>query len=160
MMRRPWNLIDVPVYSLITEDQCGNINMNICTYVSVSSLKPKTYCIALNKTTKTYSNLSNNNLVVLQLLNKKNIQLVKILGKKSANKYDKISYLKKNNFLNQISKFKVLKNINSFVILKKSKTISTDTDHDLFLFNIEKYKVFSEENILTFQDLVNNKIIL
>ena len=75
------NLIDVPVYSLITEDQCGNINMNICTYVSVSSLKPKTYCIALNKTTKTYSNLSNNNLVVLQLLNK-NIQLVKTLGKK------------------------------------------------------------------------------
>ena len=109
MMRRPWNLIDVPVYSLISEDQCGNINMNICTYVSVSSLKPKTYCIALDKTTKTYSNLSNNNLVVLQLLNKKNIQLVKILGKRSANKYDKMSYLKKNNLLNQTSKFKLLK---------------------------------------------------
>ena len=159
-MRRPWNLIDVPVYSLITEDQCGNINMNICTYVSVSSLKPKTYCIALDKTTKTYSNLSYNSLVILQLLNKKNKKLVKILGKKSAYKYDKISYLKKNNFLNHISKFEVLKHINSFVVLKKNKIITTDTDHDLFLFNIEKYKVFSEENILTFQDLVNNKIIL
>ena len=159
-MRRPWNLIDVPVYSLITEDQCGNINMNICTYVSVSSLKPKTYCIALDKTTKTYSNLIHNSLVILQLLNKKNIQLVKLLGKKSAYKYDKISYLKKNNFLNHISKFELLKYINSFIILKKNRIISTDTDHDLFIFNIDKYKVFSEENILTFQDLINNKIIL
>ena len=159
-MRRPWNLIDVPVYSLITEDKCGNINMNICTYVSVVSLSPKTYCIAVDKTTKTYSNLNYNSLVVLQLLNKKNMQLVKILGKKSAYTYDKISYLKKNNFLNYIGKLEVLKYINSFIILKKKQIIKTDTDHDLFIFNIDKYKVFSEANILTFKDLINNKIIL
>ena len=159
-MRRPWNLIDVPVYSLITEDQCGNINMNICTYVSVASLSPKTYFIAVDKTTKTYSNLNYNSLVVLQLLNKKNMQLVKILGKKSAYTYDKISYLKKNNFLHYTGKLEVLKYINSFIILKKKQIITTDTDHELFIFNIDKYKVFSEANILTFKDLINNKIIL
>ena len=31
---------------------------------------------------------------------------------------------------------------------------------ELFLFNVVKFKTFSESNILTFQDLVKNKIIL
>ena len=40
-MKRPWNIIDLPVYSLLSNDVNGNINMNICTYVSAVSMKPK-----------------------------------------------------------------------------------------------------------------------
>ena len=53
-MKRPWNIIDLPVYSLLSNDMNGNINMNICTYVSAVSMKPKIYSIAIDFKTKTY----------------------------------------------------------------------------------------------------------
>lgn len=41
-MKRPWNLANVPVYSLAT--YAGQkVNMNICTYVSAVNMKPKRY---------------------------------------------------------------------------------------------------------------------
>ena len=46
-MRRPWNIINLPIYSLQTVDSNGKLNMNICTYVSVVSMKPKIYSIAI-----------------------------------------------------------------------------------------------------------------
>ena len=45
-MKRPWNIISPPVYSLVTYDEEGKVNMNICTYVSAVSMKPKMYSIA------------------------------------------------------------------------------------------------------------------
>ena len=72
-MKRPWNIIDLPVYSLLSNDINGNINMNICTYVSAVSMKPKIYSIAIDFKTKTYDNLIASDRVVLQLLSKKNI---------------------------------------------------------------------------------------
>ena len=53
-MKRPWNIISPPVYSLVTYDEEGKVNMNICTYVSAVSMKPKIYSIAIDYTTKTY----------------------------------------------------------------------------------------------------------
>ena len=76
-MKRPWNIIDLPVYSLLSNDVNGNINMNICTYVSAVSMKPKIYSIAIDFKTKTYDNLIACDRVVLQLLSKKNISLEK-----------------------------------------------------------------------------------
>jgi len=29
-MRRPWNIINLPIYSLHTVDKDGKLNMNIC----------------------------------------------------------------------------------------------------------------------------------
>ena len=55
-MKRPWNIISPPVYSLVTYDEHGKVNMNICTYVSAVSMKPKMYSIAIDYTTKTYKN--------------------------------------------------------------------------------------------------------
>ena len=40
-MKRPWNIIDSPIYSLQSVDEEGKINMNICTYVTAVSMKPK-----------------------------------------------------------------------------------------------------------------------
>ncbi len=39
MRKRPWNLIDVPVYSLVTRNG-DETNMNLCTYVTAIA-KPK-----------------------------------------------------------------------------------------------------------------------
>ena len=69
-MKRPWNLIDLPVYSLLTLDEEGVINMNICTYVSAVSMQPKIYSVAIDYKTKTYQNLTNSQVAVLQLLTK------------------------------------------------------------------------------------------
>ena len=52
-MKRPWNIINPAVYSLITYDEHDTLNMNICSYVSAVSLKPKLYLIAIDYSTKT-----------------------------------------------------------------------------------------------------------
>ena len=67
-MKRPWNIINPPIYSLITYDETDNLNMNICSYVSAVSLKPKLYLIAIDYSTKTYKNLKQNSVVVLQVI--------------------------------------------------------------------------------------------
>ena len=69
-MKRPWNIIDLPVYSLLSNDVNGNINMNICTYVCCK-YETKIYSIAIDFKTKTYDNLISCDRVVLQLLSKK-----------------------------------------------------------------------------------------
>ena len=53
-MKRPWNIVDHAVYSLVSYDNENNINMNICTYVSAISMKPKVFMIAIYYGTKTY----------------------------------------------------------------------------------------------------------
>ena len=106
-MKRPWNIIDLPVYSLLSNDINGNINMNICTYISAVSMKPKIYSIAIDFNTKTYDNLIASDRVVLQLLSKKNISLVRTLGKKRVvKKLIRTVILKKKNCLNgRVMKF-------------------------------------------------------
>ena len=71
-MKRPWNIVSPPVYSLLTFDDDGKLNMNICTYVSAVSMQPKMYSIAIDYTSKTYKNLQKSSKVVLQLLSSDN----------------------------------------------------------------------------------------
>lgn len=93
-MRRPWNIIDSPIYSLATYHD-ESVNMNICTYVTATSMMPKQYSVAIDYNTLTYQHLQHNDLVVLQLLSEANIGLVKSLGKKSGHNFDKQTYLEK-----------------------------------------------------------------
>ena len=51
-------------------------------------------------------------------------------------------------------------NTNATVELILKKHYKNIGDHDLFTFDIGKFKTYNEKNILTFQDLINNKIIL
>ena len=75
-MKRPWNRTNSSVYSLVTHDIKNQLNMNICTYVSVVNMNPRSYSIAIDYQTKTYENLINNgNKVVLQSLSINNIKL-------------------------------------------------------------------------------------
>ena len=108
-MKRPWNIISPPVYSLVTYDEEGKVNMNICTYVSAVSMKPKIYSIAIDYTTKTYKNLEKSSKVVLQLLSASNLKVIRKLGKISGKLFDKDRYLNSYNLLQSWKDYNVLK---------------------------------------------------
>ena len=159
-MKRPWNIIDLPIYSLATNDSYGKLNMNICTYVSAVSMNPKMYAIAIDYKSKTFDNLENSSFVVLQILSKENIKLVRKLGKNSGNKIDKEKYLVEKCFLQYWNSYKVLNRASAYICLKKISSIKNHGDHAIYLFDVLNSKTISEDNILTFQYLVEKKIIL
>ena len=159
-MKRPWNIINPPIYSLVTYDETDNLNMNICSYVSAVSLKPKLYSIAIDYTTKTYDNLKLNSFVVLQLLSKSHLKIIRKLGKTSGHLFNKEKYLKSKDMLDNWRKNIVLKNTCALIELKKNNEINIEGDHAIFTFSVLKYTTLSEDRILTFRDLIDNKIIL
>ena len=109
-MKRPWNRTNSSVYSLVTRDIKNQLNMNICTYVSVVNMNPRSYVIAIDYQTKTYENLTkSNNKVVLQALSINNMKLIKKLGKQSGKDINKEIFLKKNNYLTKWKKHTILK---------------------------------------------------
>ena len=159
-MKRPWNIIDLPIYSLVTKDKDGNVNMNICTYVSAVSMKPKMYAIAIDYKTKTFDNLKKSFIAVLQILSQDNMKLVRKLGKTSGKKIDKDKYLKGKLLLQDWNGEEVLKGACAYLMIKKSSCVQNHGDHAIYLFDVLASKTVSEDNILTFQDLIENKIIL
>ena len=159
-MKRPWNIINPSIYSLVSYDESDNLNMNICSYVSAVSLKPKIYSIAIDYTTKTYKNLKLNSFVVLQLLSKSHLKIIRKLGKKSGFIFNKEKYLKSNDMLENWRKNTVLKDTCALIELKKIDEINIEGDHAIFTFSVSKFRTLSEDGILTFKDLIDNKIIL
>ena len=159
-MKRPWNIINPPIYSLVTHDETDNLNMNICSYVSAVSLKPKLYSIAIDYSTKTYENLKLNSSVVLQLLSKSHLKIIRKLGKTSGHLFNKKKYLKSKDMLDNWRKNIVLKNTCALIELKKNNEINIEGDHAIFTFSVSKYSTLSEDGILTYRDLIDNKIIL
>ncbi len=159
-MKRPWNIISPPVYSLVTYDADGKLNMNVCTYVTSVSMKPKMYSIAIDYTSKTYKNLENSSKVALQLLSSNNIKVIRKLGKVSGRLLDKERYLRSYNLIDQWKDYSVLKGISAIIELEKKTVVKHHGDHAIFFFDVTGYKTFSEGNILSFQDLVKSRIIL
>jgi len=159
-MKRPWNLINLPIYSLVTYDDTDNLNMNICSYVSAVSLKPKLYSIAIDYSSKTYENLKLNSFVVLQLLSKSHLKIIRKLGKTSGYLFNKEKYLRSKEMLEDWRRNIVLKDTCALVELKKINEINIEGDHAIFTFSVSKYTTLSEDGILTFRDLIDNKIIL
>lgn len=157
-MRRPWNIVDQPVYSLATYVE-PDFNMNICTYVTAVSMSPKMYAVAVYHNTKTCFNLQNTQSAILQLLSKQQIKLVNVLGKKSGNIYDKQNYLQKKKLITTWKDFPVLTNSAALLLLNK-KTVVASGDHDLFLFEVHKFTTLQETDILTFSELIQQGVIL
>jgi flavin reductase (DIM6/NTAB) family NADH-FMN oxidoreductase RutF len=155
-MRRPWNLIDPPVYSLATYCD-GQVNMNICTYVTAISMEPKIYAIAIYKNTKSLENICNSEQAVLQFLHPEQFKLVKNLGQRSGLNFNKQAYLKKYNLLESWNDYEVLKNTSARILLQKIDFKETG-DHILFTFKVEKYKSYHSE-VLTSEILRIKKII-
>ena len=159
-MKRPWNIINPPIYSLVTYDETDNLNMNICSYVSAVSLKPKLYSIAIDYSTKTYENLKLNSHVVLQLLSKSHLKIIRKLGKTSGYLFNKENYLKSRKMLDYWRNNTVLKDTCALIELIKNNEINIEGDHAIFTFSVSKYTTLSDDGILTFKDLIDNKIIL
>jgi flavin reductase (DIM6/NTAB) family NADH-FMN oxidoreductase RutF len=157
-MRRPWNIVDQPVYSLATYVD-GSFNMNICTYVTAVSMQPKLYAVAVYHNTKTLFNLQQSDVAVLQLMSISQIALVRTLGKKSGNNYDKVAYLQRKKTMTTWQGFPVLENAAALLLLHK-KNVITSGDHDLYLFEVNKFTTLQETDILQFSELIRQGVIL
>ena len=97
---RPWNRVSQQIYSLSTLDANGKINMNIVSYATAATLKPKSYVIAVYRKTQTHANIfdkSANQYLLLQGFSKPQSRYVRPLGQKSGLRYDKAKYLAKQN---------------------------------------------------------------
>jgi flavin reductase (DIM6/NTAB) family NADH-FMN oxidoreductase RutF len=155
-MRKPWNLPELPVYSLATSDE-GVVNMNICTYVTAVSIDPKIMMVAVYEHTKTLENILASDTAVLQILHKDQAPLVRILGKKSGITYNKYLYLKKKDMLTEWKNFTVLKDVCAYMELEKISFLKTG-DHFSYFFKV-KNAVSRRQEVLTTQDLRNLSII-
>ena len=157
-MRRPWNIANPSVYALTTMNE-GEVNLNICTYVMAISRKPKMYAISIEKGSKTLENIDKNKECVLQLLHHSQYHLIRPLGKKTGYNFDKKGYLEKKKLLTEWNGQCVLKKCCAYILIEIQNNMETG-DHFLFTGKAIKYKTLNESNILTFQDLIDRKIIL
>lgn len=156
-MKRPWNIPNLPVYSLASR-QADITNMNICVYVSAVSMKPKRYAVAVYHKTKTLENIKASGFFVLQLLASDQYLLVNPLGKKSGTSYAKETYLRKKNLLCDWRNWKVLEKAVAWMEMKVL-SVQDAGDHDLFLCDVTAYKVQNEKKVLTLDDLRKRKLV-
>jgi len=156
-MKKPWNLPDLPVYSLATAGENG-FNMNICTYVSAVSMQPKRFMVAVYHGTRSLENMYASEQAVLQLLTTPQVGLVRTLGKKSALRFDKQTWLRKKNVLTEWQSFTVLRDAAAWMLLQKLWHQDAG-DHVIFLFDVIKHKVNNPDNIMTLHTLRQHKII-
>ncbi len=168
-MKKPWNVPDLPVYSLMTELN-GRVNMNICTYVSAMSMTPKRYAIGVYYQTKTLENIQNGAKIVLQLLSKEQYPVVRNFGQKSGMNLDKHAFLSRKNQGDTSDVHKrpyQCQRWNDFVVLTHAMAyVELETvwhqsagDHELYLFEVLRHKTIRVEAPLMVSDLRENGLV-
>lgn len=150
MRKKPWNLINAPVYSVATQHQ-GVVNMNICSYVTAISMKPKLYVVGVYDGTRTLQNILQADRAVLQLLSKTQINLVRNLGNKSGFKFNKDAWLRKKNLLTHWNGFEVLKDAAAHILIQKISDQQAG-DHLMCLFEVIDH-CSCNSDVLTLDDL-------
>lgn len=156
-MKRPWNRVDLPVYSLSTT--CGGeSNMHICTYVSGVSMQPKRMMVAIYKGTKTLELVSGNPVFVLQLLSEHQFGLVKLLGQTSGKHINKIKRLEKRSLLDTWKGFYVLKDALAYIQLKTINTLDAG-DHIIHVCGVSSFCNNLNGEALTLKSLRERSII-
>lgn len=157
-MRRPWNIVNSPIYSLATyKDE--RFNMNVCSWVMCVSRKPRRYVIALEQGSLSYEWMKQTKLAVLQILTKAQIDLVRPLGQKSGKQMNKEAYLQKKGLLSTWQGFSVLEGSAAYLLLDKLGRRNVG-DHDLYTFELLKYKTIQEDGLLGVQDLIDGGLML
>ncbi len=134
--RKPWNRVSEQVYSLVSFDADGKINMNIATYVVPVTMDIKRYCVAIYKHTQTHKNIfeyKKNKDFVLQGLSIRQINLVRVLGKKSGQTYDKQKFL--SNYLCSNGSYLAF---NAFTLQMKIEKYIELGDHDVIIAKVQK----------------------
>ena len=120
LRKKPWNRINLPVYSVSSTDGYGNHNMHIITYATQISMQPKQFLCGMYHGTKTLGNIQQHNKFVLQIMSANQYALVNILGKKSGHVYDKMKYLHKHGLLQPWKKYYILKDALAVIELEAS----------------------------------------
>jgi flavin reductase (DIM6/NTAB) family NADH-FMN oxidoreductase RutF len=133
-MKRPWNRVNLPVYS-ISSKHAEQENMHICTYVSSVSMSPKRMMVAIFNGTKTLELAEKEKHFVLQLLADNQYNLVKLLGQSSGKTINKIGRLEKRKLIGMWKNFKVLKEALAYMELK-TINISSAGDHVVFVCDV------------------------
>lgn len=132
--------------------------MNICTYTSAVSMKPKQIMVSIYKDTKTLEIVNNAPTFVLQLLAVNQYRMVDLLGKKSGKNIDKMSRLEKRGLIGQWNGYKILKDALALTELAVEDTLEAG-DHKLFLCTVIDYKNLNDGEALTLDDLRAHKLI-
>ena len=157
-MRRPWNITDQPVYSIIAEYD-DHIGINICTYVLPISRSPKMYVMSIETGSHTLDVLQKSSKSVIQLLDISQSKLIRPLGKRSGYQYDKKKYLEDHGLLANWHGHTILKDCVSYLLVEH-QWIRTTGDHELYLCPVQKTKTAKDDGVLMFKDLIDQKIIL
>ena len=156
-MRRPWNRVDLPVYS-VSSNANGNHNMHICTYVMGASMEPKRMAVGVYKGTKTLELVEKTNHFMLQLLAKDQYGLIKLLGQSSGHTIDKLNQLTKKDLLAEWKSFPVLKSALAYIELKTYSTMDAG-DHIVYICDVKSFRNNLEGDALTLNLLRKKKII-
>ncbi len=156
-MRKPWNRVSLPVYSVSSQAN-GSHNMHICTYVSAVSMQPKRYMVALYEGTKTRALVEQNGHFLLQLLHEDQYALVRHLGQQSGHTKDKLSLLRKRGQLDAYDSFYYLKEALAIIECKVIDTMEGG-DHKLFLCEVISHRNLRDGKPLTTGWLQEKKII-
>jgi flavin reductase (DIM6/NTAB) family NADH-FMN oxidoreductase RutF len=133
-MKRPWNRVNLPVYSISSKNGMQE-NMHICTYVSSVSMTPKRMMVALFNGTKTLELATDEKHFVLQLLAEQQFKLIKLLGQSSGNTINKIQRLEKRKLIGTWKNFKVLNEALAYMELK-AISMSDAGDHVIFICDV------------------------
>ena len=154
--KRPWNRINLPVYSVSTTDENGKCNMNICTYATQISMHPKRFAVAVYPNTKTFENIQTSSRFLLQILSTDNIHQARLLGKQSGLKIDKHRRLTHLLSIHQGLYF--LNNVLGFVELEVEEWKNVG-DHFLALCNVISYKNVAPGENLSLYNLRQSGIV-
>ncbi len=152
-MRKIWNRPDLAVWSLVTIDEIGNANMNICTYVTAVSMDPKLMLVAVYHGTKTRSNIEIGGRVLLQLLGQEHAPLVRLLGHESGHTVDKIARLTKRHKLQYKDNLPYIASIPGYLLAEVEQLFATTGDHDLAIVRVLTQKNLHDVPILTTNEL-------
>jgi len=155
--KKPWNRINLPVYSISSRFE-NRYNMNICTYTSAVSMKPKQLMVAIYNDTQTLEFVNNSQKFVLQLLAANQYRMVDLLGKKSGKNIDKMSRLEKRELIAEWNGYKILKDALALMELEVENTMQAG-DHTLFLCSVIDYKNLNDGEALTLDDLRARRLI-
>jgi flavin reductase (DIM6/NTAB) family NADH-FMN oxidoreductase RutF len=159
--KKPWNRVNLPVYSISSKGLDGTSNMHIITYAQAVSMQPKQFICAIYYGTKTLALVNENPHFVLQILAADQYRLVDLLGKKSGKEINKIERLQKRNLLTTWNGFYILKDAIA-VMEMKAKPLSSEAnqpDHKLFLCDVIDYKNLNDGEALTLDILREKKLI-
>jgi|AntAceMinimDraft_5_1070358.scaffolds.fasta_scaffold132198_1 flavin reductase (DIM6/NTAB) family NADH-FMN oxidoreductase RutF len=158
-MRKLWNYAPYPVWSLSTVDDKSKPNMNICSYVSPISMKPKEFMVAIYYNTKTLENIRLHKRGFLQLLSVNQTHLVRTLGKKSSLIVNKMKRVLEKEVIIPVGDYALLAESIGYIEIEFYELLETSADHVVGLARVVSSRNLNEIEPLNIGHLQGKGII-